>query len=174
MGNPIPLPPALKRLKADRPKISFSDVLSLDLNGEAIHVVHQHPGFSNADAIAHFHVGNLVYMGEDFPGDGYPRIDQAQSGRLEGMIETLSAWTDKAFRIVPARGAVTDGDAVKSFVAMLTAIQGRVQALIRQGKSEDQIVAIHPTLEFDKRWGRGRVSADSFVRDVYKSLVSQR
>jgi hypothetical protein len=39
------------------------------------------PGYSDADAIVHFHVANLVYLGEVFPGDGYPEIDPAQGGR---------------------------------------------------------------------------------------------
>ena len=68
------------KLRVDRPRIAFSEVLAFDLNGESIHVVHQCPGYSNADAIVHFHVANLVYLGEVFPGDGYPAIDPRKGG----------------------------------------------------------------------------------------------
>jgi hypothetical protein len=31
----------------------------------------------------------LVYVGEVFPGDGYPTIDPAQGGTLDGLLKTL-------------------------------------------------------------------------------------
>lgn len=89
MGKPGPLPQRLVELGVDRPRVSFSEVISFDLNGEAIHIVRQKPGYSDADAVAHFHVANVIYMGEVFPGDGYPRIDPAQGGTLEGLLDQL-------------------------------------------------------------------------------------
>ena len=50
MGTPPPLAPRLAQLGVDRPRVAFSEVLTFDLNGEAVHVVHQKPGFSDADA----------------------------------------------------------------------------------------------------------------------------
>ena len=72
MGVPPPPPAQFAALGVERPRIAFSEVLAFDLNGESIHVVHQKPGYSNADALVHFHVAMLIYLGEDFPGDGYP------------------------------------------------------------------------------------------------------
>lgn len=93
MGAPQPLPHRLIELGVDRPRIAFSQVLTFDLNGESIHVVHQRPGDSDADAIVHFHVANLIYLGEVFPGDGYPEIDPEQGGKLDGLVQTLDGWT---------------------------------------------------------------------------------
>jgi hypothetical protein len=170
MGAPKPLSPRFVQLGVERPHIAFSEVMAFDLNGEAIHVVHQPPGYSNADAIAHFHVARLVYLGEVFPGDGYPTIDAAQGGQLDGLLKTLSDWTETDFHVVPARGAVTDGATVKEFHDMISTVRDRVQQAIKSGKTEDQIVASHPTAEFDARWGRGRVTPAQFVRQVYNSI----
>src|SRR5215469_12399800 len=52
------------------PRMAFSEVLAFDLNGEAIHFVHQKPGYSSADSLVHFHVGTTVYWDEVFPGGG--------------------------------------------------------------------------------------------------------
>ena len=46
MGAPMPLPQHLIQFGVDRPRISFSEVLSFDLNHEAIHFIHQ-PGGSD-------------------------------------------------------------------------------------------------------------------------------
>lgn len=127
MGPPRPLPMRLSALGVDRPRISFSEVLSLDLNGEAVHVVHQPPGYSDADAIVHFHVANLIYIGEVFPGDGYPEIDRRQGGKLDGLLRTLNAWTAPTFRIVPTRGIIATGADVKAFHDMIVTVRDRAQ-----------------------------------------------
>ncbi len=170
MGPPKPLPPRLIELGVDRPRIAFSEVLTFDLNGEAIHIVHQTPGYSDADAIVHFHIANLIYLGEVFPGDGYPKIDTEQGGKLDGLLKTLRSWTGSAFRIVPARGAVTNGAQVKAFVDMIVTVRDRIRQMIGSGMTEQQVLAGHPSAEFDSQWGHGRVSADAFVRTIYHAL----
>jgi|ERR1700730_2019293 len=173
MGPPPPLSRHLGELGVDRPRIAFSEVLAFDLNGESIHIVRQKPGFSNADAIAHFHVAKLVYLGEVFPGDGYPTIDPSQGGTLDGLMKTLDAWTDSTFTVVPARGPVTNGARVKSFRDMIGAVRDRVQHMIDEGRSESQVLVDHPTADFDAQWGHGRAPPDAFVREIYAALKGQ-
>jgi len=169
MGSPGPLPTRLLDLKADRPRVAFSEVLTFDLNGEAIHVVHQPPGYSNADAVAHFHVANLIYLGEVFPGDGYPEIDAAHGGDLNGLVKQL-VWTGAATHIVPARGKPTTGADVAAFRDMIVTVRERIRHMIDRGFTEDQTIAAHPTAEFDTRWGRGRLGAEAFTGEVYEAL----
>ncbi len=173
MGPSRPLPARLAKLGVDRPRIAFSEVLTFDLNGEAIHIVHQTPGYSNADAIVHFHVANLVYLGEVFPGDGYPKIDIEQGGKLDGLLKTLDEWTGNTLRVVPAQGKVTNGDDVKAFREMIVTVRDQVKGMMGVGKTEDQIVASHPTASFDGRWGGGRVSPEAFVHELYIALRTQ-
>jgi len=170
MGAPSPLSQRFTELGVDRPRIAFSEVLAFDINGEAIHVVHQKPGYSNADAIVHFHVANLIYLGEVFPGDGYPLIDPAQGGTLDGLVNTLDGWTDSAFHIVPARGKLTNGASVKDFRDMIVAVRDRVKHMIDGGQTERQILVEHPTADFDARWGHGRVQPDQFVREICSAI----
>jgi cyclase len=156
-------------LAGDRPHIAFSEVIAFDLNDDAIHIVHQKPGYCDADAVAHFHVANVFYLGEVFPGDGYPFIDAAHGGTLEGLLGQL-VWTDPRQRIVPARGKVMNGTDLKAFRDMIVALRDRVQRLIDDGRSESELLAAHPTSDFDGQWGQGRASPDAFVREVYAAL----
>lgn len=170
MGTPPPLSPQFIQLGVDRPRIAFSEVLAFDLNGESIHIVHQKPGYSNADALVHFHTAKLVYMGEVYPGDGYPLIDPAQGGALDGLLGTIESWTDSAFQVVPARGKVTNGASLKAFHDMIVTIRDRIKRMIEAGRSEDEVLAEHPTSDFDAQYGHGRTSPAEFVRDVYAAL----
>lgn len=173
MGTPPPLSPQFIQLGVDRPRIAFSEVLAFDLNGESIHIVHQKPGYSNADALVHFHTAKLVYMGEVYPGDGYPRIDPAQGGALDGLLGTIESWTDSAFQVVPARGKVTNGASLKAFHDMIVTIRDRIKRMIEAGGSEDEVLAEHPTSDFDAQYGHGRTGTAEFVREVYAALTQK-
>ena len=173
MGVSQPLPPRFVKLGVDRPQVAFSEVLSFDLNGEAIHIVHQTPGYSDADTITHFHLASLVYLGEVFPGDGYPTIDRSQGGTLEGLVKTLDGWTDSRFRVVPARGEVTNGESVKAFRDMIVTVRDRIKRMMKDGRTEAQIAAQQPTSEFDSRWGHGRVAPEVFVAEIYRELAAK-
>ena len=174
MGPPKPLSEEFVKLGVDRPRISFSEVMSIDLNGDAVHIVRQKPGCSDADTLVHFHVANVVYWGEVFPGDGYPAIDSAQGGGVKGVLDMLEGWTDPKRHIVPARGPVTNGAELKTFCDMLKTVRKRVQHSIDAGQTEDQAIAEHPTAEFDAKWGHGRVQPDAFVREIYQALKEEK
>ncbi|HEY6945577.1 MAG TPA: hypothetical protein VI431_10600 [Candidatus Acidoferrum sp.] len=174
MGAPKPLSEEFVKMGVDRPRVSFSEVVSFDLNGEAVHIVKQKPGYSDADTLVHFHVAKLVYFGEVFPGDGYPMIDAEHGGSLEGLVKMLDGWTDPGFHVVPARGEVTNGAGLKAFLDMIAAVRGRVQRSVDARRTESQVIAEHPTSEFDAKWGHGRVSPDAFVQEVYRSLKKDK
>ena len=172
MGAPPPLSARLTQLGVDRPRIAFSDVLAFDMNGDSIHFVHQKPGYSDADFLVHFHVANVFYVGEDFPGDGYPKVDVSQGGALDGLVDALG-WTNPKQRIVPARGRVVNGPELEQYHDMIVSVRDIVRDLIKQGRSEAQILAARPTASFDSRWGHGRVTPDEFVREIFAELTKK-
>ena len=174
MGPPKPLPEEFVKMGVDRPRISFSEVMSFDLNGEAVHIVRQTPGYSDADALVHFHLANVIYFGEVFPGVEYPRIDAEHGGSLDGIVKMLDGWTDARRHVVPARGEVTNGTGLKAFLDMITTVRKRVQHSMDDGKTETQVIAEHPTAEFDAKWGHGLVTPEAFAQEVYRSLKKEK
>ena len=173
MGKPTPLPPQFATLGVVRPPGGFSEVIKFDMNADAIHIIHQKPGNSDADLLAHFEQANLVYFGEDLPGDGYPEIDKNQNGSIDGFLSTFENWNDDSTHFVPARGAMMNGTAVQAFRQMILTVRDRIKKMADAGQTEAQVIAAHPTTEFDSRWGHGRVKRDDFVRQVYQSLKAQ-
>lgn len=179
-GNMMELPKGPQRfaeLGVELPRIIFSEVLAFNMNGDAIHIVRQKPGYSDADALAHFHVNKVVYLGEDFPGDGYPLIDEKQHGTLTGLLATLEAvepWVDASMHVVPARGEVTNGAGLQAFHDMIVTVRNRIKDLVKQGQNEEQVIARHPTADFDARWGGGRVTPDAFVKEVFAAVAQKK
>jgi cyclase len=103
----------------------------------------------------------------------YPSIDIAQGGTLDGLIKTLDGWTDSSFRVVPARGKVANGTTVKALRDMIVTVRDRIQRMIAAGRTESEVLAAHPTNEFDAQWGHGRVRPEEFVHEVYGALKEQ-
>lgn len=165
----------LAGIGAERPRIAYSEVITFSLNGGSIHVVHQPAAHSDADALAHFHAANLVYLGEIYPGDGYPDIDSAQGGTLDGLLRALESWAGSTgIHLVPARGPVASGEDIRAFRDMLVAARDQVRALAQAGRSADEVVAARPSSAFDARWGRGRVTPETFVRQLYRAVAAPR
>ena len=157
-----------------RPRSEFSQFFSINMNGESIHAVHQEPGYSNSDVLVHFEGANVIYLGEAFPGDGYPRIDAQLSRTLDGLLKTLDPWArpdqpEFRPRFVGARGPLASSADIIAFRDMVKAVAAEVGRLKAAGKSADDVVAAHPTKAYDQRWGHGLVSAERFVRDVYQA-----
>ncbi len=153
------------------PAVTYSEVIAFDVNGESIHVVHMPPGYSDDDAIVHFHHANIVHLGSSLTTDGYPHVDLAQNGSIDGIIETVSRFVDSPedSRFVPRRGAIVRTAELREYHRMLIAVRDTVRALAKAGLPEDPVVAAHPTAAFDARWGRGRITPEQFVRMVYRS-----
>ena len=157
------------------PMVTYSQVVAFDLNGESVHVVHMPPGYSDDDAIVHLHHANIVHLGSALTTDGYPHVDLAQNGSIDGIIETVRRFIDSPAdsRFVPRRGPIVRTAELREYHRMLSAIRERVRGLAGSGASEDSAVAARPTAAFDGRWGQGRITPEQFVRMVYRSRPAE-
>ena len=54
---------------------------------------------------------------------------------------------------------------------MLRTVHDRVQKLIRDGASKQEVVAAKPTRDFDAEWGGGFMKPDRWVGIVYDSMA---
>jgi len=48
-----------------------------------------------------------------------------------------------------------------------------VKQMVDAGRTENQVLAAHPTSDFDVRWGQGRVPPDLFVHEIYRALKNR-
>ena len=153
-----------------RPRSEFSQFFSLTLNGEPMHAVRQEPGYATSDVLVHFEESNVIYLGESYSGDGYPRIDSTLGGTVDGLLKTLEPWTQQSgSRFVGARGKVASFSDILAFRDMVKTVSEQVQLLKSQGRLIVEVLASHPTKVYDDKWGHGVVTAETFVRDLYQS-----
>jgi glyoxylase-like metal-dependent hydrolase (beta-lactamase superfamily II) len=137
------------------PVITYSDRMQFHFNGESIDLLHFGPAHTTGDTAVIFRNSNVVHMGDVFNA-GYPFIDAGNGGDLNGMIlfcQEVLARLDENSIIVPGHGPVLGYADMEQYIAMLEAVRNRINMMIGQGKSLEDVIAARPTAEFDERYG---------------------
>jgi cyclase len=155
--------------------------LSHHFNGEGVQMIHVPNAHTDGDSIIHFRGTDVIALGGLMSTTAFPVIDVARGGGINGLIEGLNVVLDLAipeFRLeggtmmVPGDGRIVDAGDVAYYRDMLTIIRDRVQQMVNEGMTLDQVKAAKPTADYDPRYGRtsGSWTTDQFVEAVFTSL----
>ena len=136
---------------------------------------------ADGDSIVFFRKSDVVVAGDVFSTSTYPVFERAQGGSINGVIAALNRMIRLAVpthnqeggtMVVPGHGRLGDEMDVVEYRNMLTIVRDRIQALVAEGKTLEQVRASQPTLDYDARYGAatGPASPDAFVAAVYESL----
>jgi glyoxylase-like metal-dependent hydrolase (beta-lactamase superfamily II) len=126
-----------------------------------------------------FENANVIMIGDFYRNYGYPFIDTANGGSLKGALEGLDALYKLAgpdTKLVPGHGTPINRNDLLPYRDMILAIRTKVQQMIAQGKSQQDVLAAKVTAPFDAKVPGGLLpagagtSADRFVAMVYSEL----
>jgi cyclase len=150
-------------------------------NGEAIVVYHLPAAHTDGDSIVFFRRSDVVSTGDIFRPGGYPIIDLARGGSVEGEIDALNKiiditvparYQEGGTMVIPGHGRLCDEADVVEYRNMLTVIRDRFRDMIKKGMTLEQVKAAKPTVDYDTQYGAttGVWTTDMFIEAVYKSL----
>lgn len=57
---------------------------------------------------------------------------------------------------------------------MILAIRDKVADLIKQGKSQQEVLAAHPTADYDAKVPQASLTSDRFVGQLYAELTAAK
>lgn len=157
------------------PIITFDHDVTVHLNGEDIRALHYPHGHTDGDSVIFFPKSNVVHMGDDFVRYGFPFIDLAGGGSVEGMIAALEEIIPKLpadVKVVPGHGAVSNLDDVREYVKMLKDTRAAVEKGVKQGKKLEQLKQEKVLAPWQK-WSGDFISADAFIETLYNDLTGQ-
>ncbi len=157
--------------KAALPIITFEHDVTVHLNGEDIRALHFPAGHTDGDSIIFFPKNNVVHMGDDFVRYGFPFIDVASGGSVQGMIaamEKATAQLPADVKVIPGHGAISNLDDVREFTRMLKETSVAVEKALKSHKTLEQMKQ-EKILEPWKKWSGDFVNADAFIETLYNS-----
>jgi cyclase len=162
--------------KAALPVITFEHDVTVHLNGEDIRALHFPAGHTDGDAVIFFPKNNVVHMGDDFVRYGFPFIDVASGGSVQGMIDAMekaSRLLPADVKVIPGHGALSNLDDVREFVKMLKETSAAVQKALNAHKTLAQMKQ-EKILEPWKKWSGEFIDSDKFIETLYNSLTGSK
>jgi cyclase len=162
--------------KAALPIITFEHDVTVHLNGEDIRALHFPAGHTDGDSIIFFPKNNVVHMGDDFVRYGFPFIDVASGGTVQGMIaamEKATAQLPADVKVIPGHGALSNLDDVRAFVKMLKETSAVVEKALREHKTLEQMKK-DKILDPWAKWSGDFVKTDAFIETLYNSFTGTK
>jgi glyoxylase-like metal-dependent hydrolase (beta-lactamase superfamily II) len=159
----------------------FTPTKDFHFNGEAVFLYHAPDAHTDADTLVLFRGSDVVSTGDVFVPGGYPFIDRARGGSVQGLIAALNQilhltvpakTQERGTFVIPGHGRLCDEADVVEYRDMVTIIRDRVQDLITKGLAWDQVKAARPSRDYDTEYDNGR-PPDEFVEAVFRSLTDK-
>jgi cyclase len=158
------------------PAKTYTGAFKIRMLGRVADLKHIANAHTDGDTYVWFKTANVLSTGDTFTNGRYPNIDFANGGNIKGMIAATDAYlklvNDKT-RIVPGHGPVADKAALVAYRAMLVTARDRMAALVKDGKSEDDVVAAKPFADLDAKWAPTELASKNFIRVVWHSLADK-
>jgi cyclase len=162
---------------AGLPTVTYDARQTLHMNGEDVQLIPAPVAHTDGDTIVRFPSIDVIMTGDCYRAVGYPYFDRSNGGSLQGLVKSLNMVIDLAgptTKILPGHGPIVTKTAVAEHRDLLLAIADRVSALVKQGKTADQIVAAKPTSDYDARVPGGPASSERFLRALSAEFAATK
>jgi glyoxylase-like metal-dependent hydrolase (beta-lactamase superfamily II) len=157
------------------PTETFAQRGMLTLGGERVEYTHTPPAHTDGDAFVFFANANVIQTGDLLWIGRYPVVDYTVGGSLLGManaLEQVEKVGDAQTRIICGHGPANVGKTeMRQVREMWLTINQRLEALAKQGRSVDEMLAAAPTADFDMQLGVRNPQA--FLRQAYGGVLAQ-
>jgi glyoxylase-like metal-dependent hydrolase (beta-lactamase superfamily II) len=117
---------------------------------------------SDGDSAVFFRASDVVSSGDIFTTTSYPVIETENGGTVGGFIDALNDLIEilvpkygeeGGTYVIPGHGHLSDRADVVNYRDMVTIIRARIEQMVKDGKTLDQVRAAKPTLDYDGIYG---------------------
>jgi glyoxylase-like metal-dependent hydrolase (beta-lactamase superfamily II) len=155
------------------PVVTYSSPLTFHMDGDDVEAIPIPKAHTDGDTLVQFKNANVIMIGDYFRSLGYPNIDRANGGSLNGMLaglDTAIKLCDANTKVVPGHGAIVDRNGLIAHRDMIIAIRDKIAPMVSQGKTLDEVMAAKPTAAYDAKVPGGDTTIQRFVGQVYAEL----
>lgn len=153
------------------PIVTYTDSMSIHLNGEEITLRHYPNGHTDGDTVVFFKNANVVHFGDNFFVGRFPFVDVDSGGSVQGLISNI----DSLIKTVPADAKLIPGHGPLATLADLQAYRDTmadsakiITDAMKAGKTADEIKKTGLPEKF-KAAGSGFIKTDNWIDIVLRS-----
>lgn len=153
------------------PVITYSESMSIHINGEEVKLVHFPNGHTDGDTIVFFTKANVVHLGDDFFVGRFPFVDLDSNGNVQGLINNIGNLLAKIptdAKLIPGHGPVSTHTDLKNYHTMLIETSKIVQDGMKKKKTLDELKKAGFPEKF-KEAGSGFIKTEQWIETIYKS-----
>ncbi len=156
--------------------ITYDGPVTVHINGDDVQLIRVRSAHTDGDTMVKFVKADVIMSGDFYRQIGYPFPDRNNGGSVQGLIDGLKQMADAAgpnTKIVPGHGTVVNKAEVLAHRDMAIAVRDKVVALVKQGKTADEIVAAKPTAEYDAKVPQGATTSERFIRAIVAEATAK-
>jgi len=147
----------------------------LDVGGRKARLTYVANAHTDGDTWVYLADANVLATGDTFNSlKKYQLIDYRNGGDVRGMIRALDTYLKVAndqTKIVPGHGGLASRADLEVFRAMLVTSRDRIQKLVEEGKTEQEVIATAPLTDLDATWANNPQHAALHTKNVYNSFL---
>jgi cyclase len=148
--------------------------MTLEVGGRKALLMHINNAHTDGDTLVYFADANVPATGDIMNNfHRYQQVDYANGGDIRGMVrgtdEFLKLANDSTKVMTCHGGLGTKADSV-AYNEMAKTAAERVGKLFREGKTEDEVVALDPLKDLNATWAANPQAAVNFLKQVYHSF----
>ena len=158
------------------PVVTFSDNLSLHVNGDELRSAYAVNAHTDGDVFIHFRRANVIHTGDLMFHAMYPFVDLDSGGSVAGVIaavDRMLALADDRTRVIPGHGKVTDRKGLEEYRQLLVTTRERMRERVQAGRTLEEVLAEKPFADYDGKLAWQFITAERYVRILYRDAVRE-
>jgi len=152
----------------------FGGTKEIVVGGRKAVLTHYYNAHTDGDTGVYFPDANLIATGDIMNSNHrYQQVDFFNGGDIRGMIRATNDWlriANDQTKVVVGHGPLASKAKVAEYNEMVKKAREIVEKLYREGKSEDEVVAMDPLKELNASWAADANQARNYVKQVYNSF----
>jgi len=147
---------------------------TIEVGGRKAVLTHFYNAHTDGDTAVWFEDANVLATGDIMNNNhAFQQADFANGGDIRGMIRATDAWlklVNDQTKVQTGHGPLGNKKSIADYNEMVKTAADRIGKLVRDGKTEAEVVAADPLKDLSTTWARTPEAAVNFTKQVYNSF----
>jgi len=152
----------------------FGGQKEITVGGRKAVLTHYYHAHTDGDTGVYFPDANVICTGDIMNNNHrYQQVDFFNGGDIRGMIRATNDWlriANDQTKVVVGHGPLGDKKSIADYNDMVKKAREIIEKLVREGKTEEQVIAADPLKDLNPTWAADAAGARNYVKQVYNSF----